>query len=106
MELSAISYQPSAVSHVFSLTAWQRLRRRVHASVDRRSRSRLGARGLSHRATDAPRLVPCPPNKVPMDICGGGNLQVDERFHKTPNQAVTGLEHSERLKCLACGHPR
>jgi hypothetical protein len=37
------------------------------------------------------RLFPCPPDKVPMDICGSGNLQVDERFHKAPNQAVTGL---------------
>jgi hypothetical protein len=41
-------------------------------------------------------LVPCPPDKVPMALCGGGNTQVDARFHKAPNQAVAGLVATEQ----------
>jgi catechol 2,3-dioxygenase-like lactoylglutathione lyase family enzyme len=44
-----------------------------------------------HRQSRGKTLVPCPPDKVPMDLCGGGNPQVDSRFHKALNQAGTGL---------------
>jgi hypothetical protein len=42
-----------------------------------------------------------------MDLCGGGNLQVDERFHKALNQAVTGLVLVSVLGISVCpGFPQ